>query len=823
MRLHDCLYPQVAAVAFGMRRGGGAGVVGVSRAADSISITADDGTSVQIPAASQVSAGVMGSSDKAKLDALSGARISLRSDLAAADVPAEVASVRTDGYAAPGDLGSGLYVRRPDEPPHEGKVQSADGAWWELAPEAQVRATQFGATEGADITAAVQNAINFAAYGATSGGTRTSKPADVLIDIRRGTLSDTIQVGYGLDFQTVIVRGLGQGYVNSAQDMGTVLTCTMTDRPAFAMSATRDSRLSDLTIIGAADSDIQAIGPTGKGPTLEATWDAALTAAGVTPGRRYAPYAGIAIDPYAGTAPATAYPDVTCPSWIEPAFTRYGKKRSTAPAIERVTIRGFEVGIAQTPADIDSNGDFPTMRHVRFDGNKWAFSTGNNQGRVPTFYSCQFADIWTVYTDNTHGKQNGTSNGLFLSCGFGGFIGRLFSLATLARGGMTFQTCDIESLHRIGDIASSATGQIGVWFRDSSLNFRHSDTNGHPANILDGNGSRGMVGFDGGDILFASVGSVLDARVKVINGTMVNFTDGAGSRDKAYGQVASNALAGGFVLSPNDLVPEFECVFASYDLDAGINHGALLLGPECRETGRAFTVPLWSGAVQRGGGAIKRRREALRRPVLFDRRDRSSGAYGSAPVRSGLTISFNAGSLATNQQNAVQQGYRNGGVIRDTVTGTVMFIRSVDHATGAIEAELQNNYIADGAGGYDLFDDGFVLSAGVWDVIGTAVYLAPQPIMGTTSTTAATIAVEATLDAPDGAYGLAVGDWLFEDLWPAAQTFSSTGRAKIAAIAAGGAMAAGTITMGGNANVTHARALSFDWWVRAEPANEAAR
>lgn len=43
-----------------------------------------------------------------------------------------LACFKTAGYASAGDGGGALYKRAVSEPAHAGKIQSADGAWWEL-------------------------------------------------------------------------------------------------------------------------------------------------------------------------------------------------------------------------------------------------------------------------------------------------------------------------------------------------------------------------------------------------------------------------------------------------------------------------------------------------------------------------------------------------------------------------------------------------------------------------------------------------------------------------------------------------------------------
>ncbi|SBW14025.1 hypothetical protein BR10RB9215_C10844 [Brucella sp. 10RB9215] len=66
-----------------------------------------------------------------------------RADVEITNIPALVTYLRTAGYYAAGDGGAALYQRSSSEPSHAGKVQSADGAWWELAS-ATLTPHQFG-------------------------------------------------------------------------------------------------------------------------------------------------------------------------------------------------------------------------------------------------------------------------------------------------------------------------------------------------------------------------------------------------------------------------------------------------------------------------------------------------------------------------------------------------------------------------------------------------------------------------------------------------------------------------------------------------------
>jgi hypothetical protein len=72
------------------------------------------------------------------------ARFDTKALVAAATIPASVNAVSIAGYTSAGDGGAALYKRVVSEPSHAGKIQSNDGAWWELA-EAVVNPFMFGA------------------------------------------------------------------------------------------------------------------------------------------------------------------------------------------------------------------------------------------------------------------------------------------------------------------------------------------------------------------------------------------------------------------------------------------------------------------------------------------------------------------------------------------------------------------------------------------------------------------------------------------------------------------------------------------------------
>lgn len=67
-----------------------------------------------------------------------------RSAVASATITSTPQFLRTSGYAVIGDGGHALYKRVGSQPAHAGKVQSTDGAWWEIADQ-EINVRMFGA------------------------------------------------------------------------------------------------------------------------------------------------------------------------------------------------------------------------------------------------------------------------------------------------------------------------------------------------------------------------------------------------------------------------------------------------------------------------------------------------------------------------------------------------------------------------------------------------------------------------------------------------------------------------------------------------------
>lgn len=155
MKLMDWIGHGPVRVGFDQR---GGAVTGLSVQANATGISLAPGVTLGL--ADATTAGLLSPSDRTRLGGLQNV-----AELAATTfADPDVTHLEIAGYAAPGDGGGGQYRRVTTEPTHEGKVQSIDGAWWELQPEnGAARPQQFGAQiDGiTDDTAAVQAAIGF--------------------------------------------------------------------------------------------------------------------------------------------------------------------------------------------------------------------------------------------------------------------------------------------------------------------------------------------------------------------------------------------------------------------------------------------------------------------------------------------------------------------------------------------------------------------------------------------------------------------------------------------------------------------------------------
>ncbi|NNJ76658.1 MAG: hypothetical protein HKP56_16040, partial [Anderseniella sp.] len=137
-----------------------------------------------------------------------------RADLQAANVAPGINLVRIAGYTAVGDGGGASYQRAGSEPSHAGKIQSGDGAWWELA-ETTPTPQMFGAVADgtADDTTAIQAAIDYAeslVVNFTRGATVLFPPGGYFLSSTLTINSNQITIqGYGQASMLIRIANYG--------------------------------------------------------------------------------------------------------------------------------------------------------------------------------------------------------------------------------------------------------------------------------------------------------------------------------------------------------------------------------------------------------------------------------------------------------------------------------------------------------------------------------------------------------------------------------------------------------------------------------------
>ncbi|MFK7945739.1 MAG: hypothetical protein AB8B85_22905 [Paracoccaceae bacterium] len=719
-----------------------------------------------------------------------------RSAVEAADIDNEVSFVRTAGYSVPGDGGGALYVRVAPEPGHELKIQSADGAFWELVAEGGLVTEKQAGGIGdgvADDTQAIQNAIDFAVYYEQNNGSAQAVEVRIIGPLCRTT--DTIHIGYGEGFHGVVVRGVANKRRAETSNVGTAILASFTDRPIVNIQGARITEFSDIWLNGALPTT--AIDFLGTEPTQESAWDA-LGGNG-----RYNPCAGITIDAYSGPRPAQSYPDATYPDFLQP-IAQYDKRPSSDVIISRVGIQRVNTAIAVQPCDFDGNGDFLKIRDCNLDCCKYGISIGNSQSRNVEIRNVTGSEMFVFMTNSAHGKQVGRFGGPIENCSFGGYMGNVFRFNRSALlGTMLFQNFYAESLHRIGDMTGNSGSEGSITFESSQFVFRHNETTGVPPNILAGVNDTEMV-FRG--CAFSRVPSVFSMTMPNVQMEQCRTSvDGraSGTIDR-YLAFAHNATSGGMVLDPFGLRPQ-GIGFTQFNLNTGAAIGSVLPREVIyRDSDRTTCIPIAIWDYRHKGelyGTTRRKRF----PV-FNRQKQTHFSSVSLANKT-LTLVFQT----LSDQEAMRQGVEAGDIIRDVDTGMVFFIRARTGTT--VTAEAQNNFVSNGGGGFNTLEP-FSTTTGTLQFMPSRLYTPGFTTLGD-FTVGSNVAANAGRNDGFSAYlstDIAVGDFLFADLDP--DLIFSGGEAEVTGVNS----AARTITFAGNARNAVGRKI-LPLWIRQPPPN----
>ena len=543
-------------------------------------------------------------------------------------------------------------------------------------PAAEHQAIKAG-TSTFDCTPYIQQAIDDAIYrqntAVTLGNEKVRLPGG------KYCTYDTIHLGYGDTFHSVVLEGDGYVYRHANQFNGALIETQFNDRPAVAVQGARGTAIRGISV---ANEDYAAFIAQEKLATPGCPIDDTDPANWHDPNGNanqdstHAPFCGIAIDPYSGNRPTVSYPDVNYPSFLPQ--TQYGKSQSSHVVIENCFIRGFPVGVVVQPGDFDAQADYVKVRECRIEYCKWGISAGNSQGRCTGIQDNIFAFMYTCLTNRTHGKKRGqfagtvSNNAVELAIQFVDFREHYAQP-------ITFTNNYLENIWKIGYIQFSSSNEKGYIFDACEFGFHlQDDIRGHPARVIDG----GAVG-DFWPIHFR----VCNFReFKSVCGlstgpTLDDCSFESEGRTELYEKYAHNVLTGGVVTPFFRKGTRNVLKSRRYNLDTGNLEGAIGTTSDYKLTRRVHCIPVMADNVSAQG--IKRDNLLL--------------PYGRIlPYnKSSTTCTLNGREMTMVCHTSIDwffmvNGLEPGDVIWDQDGGSVFFIKS--RVGDTITAELQNNY-----------------------------------------------------------------------------------------------------------------------------------
>lgn len=585
------------------------------------------------------------------------------------------------------------------------------------------------------------------------------------VEMPSGTIktTDTIHLGYGTGittFASIELHGAGRVY-NGVATGGTLISPTQVDRPAISVQGVREAVLSDFSLYGANTAWIYAHG-LGEGilggadldESVPNNWvDPAIQAANPNFDDRYAPYVGIAIDPYSGTAPVHPYPDVTFPSWLG-APGQYSKAYSSIIKFERVEITGFVVGVA-SQTNADGNGDFWGFEDCRISENKWAISVGNTQAHNVHARKTLLYRNYTHLTNSTHGTLSGHIDGLFDECYVGDSY-QIFQLNTAYSGPVTFKACFGELLARIGDVTNSSPPWNPIVFEGTALGLASGFDKVVPTNHV--TASQTPITFRDSWLYvsrgFAYSGDVTFERSYIYPGGDGEPVDLAST---TYGRRFLNASRRLLptVLSPGDATPTPADVrvkgwsddtngATGVTLSGDPGSDRFLFGNQATSYSRTKTLP-WSFTYKRGTDDIGRSLTYMTTMLPITK-------------TSGITWSMDLSSIRT------------GGVVRDIGVGDALhlmvsgyrFVISAIDGSNVATLEMLNGYkVVAGVMSTDLAS---IATSGNMVIFNSRVYTLPYPVFADVVAGSNTLTNVGRADGYAAfTSGITAGDWLLSN------------------------------------------------------------
>jgi hypothetical protein len=616
------------------------------------------------------------------------------------------------------------------------------------------------------------------------------------------TVPQSVFVTQGLAFPWShgLFRGAGVNFDASSAWSGTAVVLTATDRPALIDQGGRQTTIADLTLRGPLrdhifDNNLGVAGVT-IDDTVHSAWDSPPIS-----DRRWAPLAGIAVDPYADTAPAVPYPAASPPAYLGPASQHYGRQVSSDTLIERVMITGFNTGIVVHPSGGVSQSDYVHGRTVHIYGAKYGLSVCNSQSRLPTFDHLLMARLYCGFTNRQHGAQQGFFGGVATNNEIGSCIKVLdFDLSYIGR--FTLDGAYSEACWQLGDIRGAGAVDGTLSFRGSEFQMAFASGDyvplrGIPKYILGdptsttGYQGTGQITFED-TLLYFRTACPLMARNVSLNRVTLYGLEAAGAAANTARAIAHNGSLG--LLMPPGARPDPAIVAGPrFNVDTLAVDASIVTDANFRETDRNSLIPWFVRKARPRNHSDDR--YAVDVPLVQVGVPASGYALRA---QSGITVNLTQ-ALGAEAANNLSQAP--GVVVLHDLDGRWYYLKSRDYRTGAVVLEALTDYHDAGAG--NVLRSPYA-ATGTLYFFETRFFTPREAILGDVSSGSPVISNLRTT-AGGSVRGLsgevAVGDYLWDDpqLPAGSKLFASArNRNKVTAVDWSG----GTMALSGNADVT---------------------
>lgn len=658
-----------------------------------------------------------------------------RADAEAADVGPHSAIIVLS-WSSSSLLAPTVYERVGQDPLHMSGLRCADRLLTDLSTTdatnggyflpsmrhtAQIVTPQLGALgQETDDIEAIQGCVDLVLYGDLFGGSSpwyNGERLGFVTQYGESLISRPIQLNYGYDVRGgLIFQGTGmdrraEGNSKASAiiaDFATVSGVTAGDednQPCVFINAARRIDVRGIWFEGP-KSGFAALDKDDPDFMLEATFDAI---GGSNDDRRYNPSAAVVIDGRIGTQPSGAggsaggpYPDqsATFPSWL-PATSYYGVAASSHCNVYQCGGRYFDAFHAVTPGATDANGDFCKAWQNEYSHCKYGFAHNNSQGRLNSIRDNVGAMTFAHYTNKAYGPRAGKAiaeiaGNQFAQCAYMLHISTTAQLSTPSIGANYG-----EDIKRIALVAPASSNEIALSMHNCEFSFNHSDASGVPGQLVDVEDiETTQTLFRFVDCIFRGGPSVyhMGARNVEMVRCRMDAEDRKSTTPDAYAAFGGQTL-GNFLhdLTSGKPIRPQSLIFDKRDQDS---LATILTDTEFTEahaaqviTRSSAALTMWQHeAIYPGVPAAPKVGLYHPLPQFHDR------SFFTAITRSDKDVTF---TLASDPGDGPAQlyGLMPGGVLLHRESGSVLFVKS--KSTTTVVAELQTNYVSDGAGGFN--------------------------------------------------------------------------------------------------------------------------